>query len=191
MFLKQSMAIIFGSLLLSIGINCFLVPHHLLDGGIIGLALIVHYYFEVQAGLAMILLSLPLFIYAWFFKRVYFYNSLHGLLVSSLLIDWLSPLRTFIHMPIFPSMMTGGLFIGFGIGLMLRFETSTGGTDLLAHMVSKATSINAGVLIFIIDGIVVLLGFKTLGLHTFLYSCGVITVVGATTALIVHKKRIE
>ncbi|MDZ5712828.1 YitT family protein [Jeotgalibacillus sp. HH7-29] len=182
------MAIVFGSLMLSAGINGFLVPHHLLDGGMIGLALIVHYYFGIQAGLAMILLSLPLFIYSWFKNRAYFFNSLHGLFVSSLLIDWLSPLRTFFQISILPSVLAGGLLIGFGIGLMLRFETSTGGTDLLAHIISRAVSINAGVVIFIVDGIVILLGYQVLGLHTFLYSCGVITIVGAVTAIIVHRK---
>ncbi|WP_322421807.1 YitT family protein [Jeotgalibacillus haloalkalitolerans] len=188
MLLKKSMAIVFGSLMLSAGINGFLVPHHLLDGGMIGLALIVHYYFGIQAGLAMILLSLPLFIYSWFKNRAYFFNSLHGLFVSSLLIDWLSPLRTFFQISILPSVLAGGLLIGFGIGLMLRFETSTGGTDLLAHIISRAVSINAGVVIFIVDGIVILLGYQVLGLHTFLYSCGVITIVGAVTAIIVHRK---
>ena len=44
-------AILIGSLLLGIGINGFLVPHHLLDGGITGLALIIHYYFGFPTGL--------------------------------------------------------------------------------------------------------------------------------------------
>lgn len=177
-----------GSFMLATGINGFLVPHHLLDGGMIGLALIAHYYFGVQVGLAMILLSVPLFIYAWFMKRAYFYNSLHGLFVSSLLIDWLSPLRSFFQMPILPSVIAGGLLIGFGIGLMLLFETSTGGTDLLAHMISKAVSMNTGIVIFIVDGVVILLGYQVLGLHTFLYSCGVIIIVGAVTAITLQRK---
>ncbi|MFB1083419.1 YitT family protein [Jeotgalibacillus sp. JSM ZJ347] len=188
MLLKKSMAIILGSLMLALGINGFLVPHHLLDGGMIGLALIAHYYFGIQAGLAMIFFSVPLFVYSWFTKRAYFYSSLHGLFVSSLFIDWLSPLRQVFQMPVVPSVIAGGLFIGLGIGLMLRFETSTGGTDLLAHIISKAVSINAGIVIFIIDGIVILLGYQVLGLYTFIYSCCVITIVGAVTALIVHRK---
>ncbi|WP_404408133.1 YitT family protein [Jeotgalibacillus malaysiensis] len=191
MLFKKSIAIMVGSFMLAVGINGFLVPHHLLDGGMIGLALIAHYYFDIQAGLAMILLSVPLFIYAWFFKRAYFYNSLHGLFVSSLLIDWLSPLRTLLQMPILPSVIAGGLLIGCGIGLMLRFDTSTGGTDLLAHIISKASSINAGIVIFMIDGMVVIIGYQAIGLHTFLYSCGVITIVGAATAITVYRKQNE
>lgn len=47
------MAVLIGSLLLSIGINGFLVPHHILDGGVTGLALILDYYFGFPPGLAM------------------------------------------------------------------------------------------------------------------------------------------
>ncbi|TDL34830.1 hypothetical protein E2R51_03665 [Jeotgalibacillus sp. S-D1] len=186
--IKKSLAIVFGSLILSIGINAFLVPFHLLDGGMIGLALILHYFWDVQAGLAMILLSCPLFIYAWFKQRTYFYNSLHGLLVSSLMIDWLSPLRYAFSFPLPLSSLAGGLFIGAGIGLMLRFETSTGGTDLIAQMISKAMKLNVGAVIFLVDGIVVLLGYKVIGLEGFLYSCVVICIVGLTTSLIVSRQ---
>lgn len=185
--IKKSVAIFFGSLLLSIGINGFLVPFHLLDGGMIGLALILHYYWDIQTGLAMILLSSPLFIFAWFKQRTYFYNSLHGLLVSSLMIDWLSPLRYVFSFPLPVSSMAGGLMIGAGIGLMLRFDTSTGGTDLMAQMISKIMRLNVGAVIFLVDGIVVLLGYKAIGLEGFLHSCLVICIVGLTTSLIVRK----
>ena len=185
--IKKGFAIIGGSLLLSVGINAFLVPYHLLDGGMIGLALILHYFFDVQTGLAMICLSIPLFIYAWFKQRTFFYNSLHGLFVSSLLLDLLAPLRYIVMLPLPMSSITGGLFIGLGIGLMLRFETSTGGTDLLAQMISTVVKLNVGIIIFLVDGVVVVLGYKTLGLEIFLYSCVVIGVVGITTSLMVKE----
>ena len=59
------LALVVGSILLGIGINGFLVPHQLLDGGIIGLALILQYYFDFHAGLWSALLSSPLILYAW------------------------------------------------------------------------------------------------------------------------------
>jgi uncharacterized membrane-anchored protein YitT (DUF2179 family) len=183
-------AILIGSLLIGIGINGFLVPYHLLDGGIIGIALILHYYFHIQTGLCMILLSIPLCIYAYFRERNYFYSSFHGLMVSSFFIDWLAPLRTQFSVPIIGSTIIGGLIIGVGIGIMLRYETSTGGTDLLAHIISKATPLNIGVIIFIIDGLVVTVGYKALGAESFLFSCLAILTVGFMTSLIVnHEQR--
>ncbi|MDM5214708.1 YitT family protein [Peribacillus sp. NJ4] len=181
--LQKITAILIGSLLLSIGINGFLVPHHLLDGGITGIALIIHYYFDFLTGLAMFLLSIPLCIFAWINERTFFYNSFLGLIFASMFIDCLAPLRNQFSLSIFPSMLIGGGLIGIGVGIMLRFEASTGGTDLLAQIISKAMSVNIGVVIFMIDGLIVTSAFKMLELKAFLFSGLTICIIGMITSL--------
>jgi uncharacterized membrane-anchored protein YitT (DUF2179 family) len=173
---------------LGLGINGFLVPHHLLDGGIIGLGLILHYFYGWPTGLSMILLSIPLYVLAWFYERKYFYYSLHGLVASSLCIDFFSFFNGTFHAGILLSTMVGGLLVGAGIGLMLRYETSTGGTDLLAQLLTSKTSLNVGLLIFLIDGLIVLGGLKVIGLERFLYSFLTILFVGIMTSLTVVRK---
>lgn len=84
-FIKKSIVIVIGSILVSLGINLFLAPYEVLDGGIIGIGLISYYLWGLQTGFIIILLSIPIFIIAWIYYRDYFYNSLHGLLVSSFL----------------------------------------------------------------------------------------------------------
>jgi len=180
---QKAAAILIGSLLLSIGINGFLIPHQLLDGGITGIALILHYYFDFPTGLAMFLLSIPLCIYAWIYERTFFYNSFLGLIVASIFIDWLEPLRNQFFLSIFPSMLIGGGLIGIGVGIMLRYEVSTGGTDLLAQFISKAMSVNIGVVIFMIDGLIVTSAFKMLELKAFLFSGLTICMIGLITSL--------
>ncbi|KEZ53276.1 MULTISPECIES: YitT family protein [Metabacillus] len=177
-------AIIIGSLLIGIGINGFLVPHHLIDGGVDGAALIMHYYFDFKTGLCILLFSIPLCMYAWFYKPAYFYSSFHGLLVSAFFIDLLDPLRTSFDLPIFLSSLIGGCVIGIGIGIMLRNDTSTGGTDLLARLISDYTSLNIGIAILLVDGLVVLAGYKTLELRSFVFSCITIAVVGLVTSIV-------
>ncbi|PRA73890.1 hypothetical protein CQ056_27630 [Peribacillus simplex] len=179
---QKAAAILIGSLLLSIGINGFLIPHQLLDGGITGIALILHYYFDFPTGLAMFLLSIPLCIYAWIYERTFFYNSFLGLIVASIFIDWLEPLRNQFSLSIFPSMLIGGGLIGIGVGIMLRYEASTGGTDLLAQFISKAFSVNIGVVIFMIDGLIVTSALNTLELKAFLFSCLTICIIGMITS---------
>ncbi|WP_409305834.1 YitT family protein [Peribacillus sp. SCS-155] len=181
--IEKLVAIIVGSFLLAIGINGFLVPYHLIDGGIIGIALILHYFFDYQTGICMFILSVPLGIYAWLYERIYVYTSVPGLVCSSLMIDFLSPLQSTFDVPIYFSVLMGGTLIGIGIGLMLRNETSTGGTELLAKFISNATSINIAIVIFIIDGIIVGAGSFTLGAQSFLFSCFTILIVGIITSL--------
>ncbi|MGG2087157.1 YitT family protein [Priestia aryabhattai] len=185
---KKILIVFVGSLLLSIGINGFLVPHYLLDGGTIGIALILHYYFEFPTGVTIIILGLPLCWFAWIYERHYFYNSFYGLIISSLLIDWLEPIKNQFQFSVFPSVIFGGIFIGTGVGLMLRYETSTGGTDLLAQLLSKAFSLNIGIVILSIDGLIITAALPLLGPKTFLFSCSTIFIGGMTTSLITKKK---
>jgi uncharacterized membrane-anchored protein YitT (DUF2179 family) len=182
------LAVLVGSMLLGIGVNGFLVPHHLLDGGMIGIGLIMHYFYGWPTGLTMIFLSIPLYVLAWILERKYFFHSLHGLLVSSLFIDLFAPVEQGLQLGIFSSAVIGGLLVGCGIGLMLRYETSTGGTDLLAQLIHKFFSLNVGLLIFMIDGLVVLSGLTVIGMEKFMYSLLTITCVGLMTALCVIKR---
>ncbi|WP_204555480.1 YitT family protein [Bacillus ectoiniformans] len=186
-FIEKMLAILFGSCLLSIGINLFLVPFDLLDGGIIGISLILYYLLGVKVGLTIIIVSLPIFLLAWFYSKSYFYNSLHGMLVSSFMIDILHPLTAWFTSAVHPSPLVssilGGIFIGLGIGIMLRFETSTGGTDLLAQFLAKMYRINVGLIIFLIDFIVILAGGILLSADTLLLSTITIIFVGLSTGL--------
>lgn len=91
---RKHVIIVIGSFLIAMGTNFFLVPHKVLDGGVIGIALIANYVFDLHIGFVIILCSIPMFIAAWMLNREIFYNSLSGMLISSFVIDLLSPLQT-------------------------------------------------------------------------------------------------
>ncbi|PGT84442.1 YitT family protein [Bacillus sp. AFS040349] len=179
--------IVLGSLLLSIGINVFLTPYKVLDGGMIGIGLILHYLFNLKTGLMIIVFSTPIFLVAWIYYRKYFYNSLHGLLLSSFFIDLLKPLDGIVHASPIVSSIIGGIFVGSGIGLMLRIGTSTGGTDLLAQFISDKSGVNVGILIFFIDMVVIMLGGLLISSETLILSCVTIVFVGLTTTIVSSK----
>jgi uncharacterized membrane-anchored protein YitT (DUF2179 family) len=179
--IKRTVAIFLGSMLIGVGINGFIVPFHLLDGGMIGISLLVKYVWGYKVGLTLVLLSLPVYLLAWKLERRYFINSIHGLLVSSIIIDLLAPLRGIFSVSIMEGSLLGGLFIGTGIGWMLRYETSTGGSDLLALFVSRWLSINVGIVIFLIDAGVILAGLYIMGEGILFYSLVTILSVGFAT----------
>ncbi|MFY2158365.1 YitT family protein [Cytobacillus firmus] len=181
---EDTSAAVVGSMSIALGINTFLIPNKVLDGGIIGLGLIISYLLNTNAGFTIMVLSIPIFALAWFKYRSYFFNSLHGMLLSSFFIDLFHnvnqvPIK---FSPILSS-FTGGVFIGFGIGLMLRFETSTGGTDLLAQYFSEFIKINVGIIILIMDVFVICLGGLFVSTETFFLSAITISSGGITTSL--------
>ena len=159
--LQKALTIFIGSLFVAIGVNVFLVPFGLLDGGAIGISLIIHYAMGVKVGLTFLIVSIPIFMLAWKYYRSFFYNGIHGMLLSSLIMDLLYPLnmigRELITDPLL-SAICGGIFIGVGVGIMLRLDISIGGTDLLGQMIARKLSINPGVMIFCIDILIVTMG---------------------------------
>lgn len=190
MFIKKSLIIVIGSILVAIGINFFLVPFHLLDGGGIGLGLIIHYLFDVKVGLAIIFISAPIFLVAWVNYRSFFYNGIHGMLISSLIIDIFYPFHI-LGAKIIPNgivgALCGGILVGLGIGLMLQWDTTICGTDLLAQIVSRLVKVNAGICIFLIDYFVVLLGSIIVDSVSIFHSSLTVITVGITTSLMVRK----
>ncbi|WP_010098814.1 YitT family protein [Ornithinibacillus scapharcae] len=182
--IQKILAVVFGSLMIGIGINYFVIPHHLLDGGIIGLGLLGKYAFDLQPGLTIIILSIPLYLIAFFYNRNYFYNGVHGLLVSSFFIDLFRPLSYFSVFPIFLSSLSGGIVIGIGISIMLINNISAGGSDLLALILSKITSINVGIFILSFDSIVILTGALVIPEATVLYSAILVGAVGLTAFVV-------
>lgn len=186
-FVTKLMAIISGSTVLAIGVNWFLMPLKVLDGGVIGLGLITNYIWGWSPGLTIIIISIPIFVIAWFKYRSYFYNSLHGLLISSLFIDFFQPSSTFFksHFQMNPiaGSLIGGFLVGLGIGLMLRYGASTGGTDLLAQFFADLYHVNVGVIIFLIDALVISLGGILFSSGTFFLSILTIVAVGFTTSI--------
>jgi len=184
MYLYKALLIIISSTFIALGINLFLIPYEILDGGIIGIGLILNYLWNLKPGLMIIYLSIPIFMVAWFYYRDFFYNSLHGMIISSFLIDLFRPLQHLIRVEPMISSILGGILVGLGIGLMLKYKTSTGGTDLIAQFICDKTGINVGIIIFLIDAMVVLLGGLLISASTLLLSIVTILFVGMTTSLI-------
>ncbi|RDW20914.1 YitT family protein [Oceanobacillus chungangensis] len=183
--LNKAISIIVGSLCIAIGINFFVIPYHLLDGGIIGIGLLLNYTYGLKPGLAIILISIPLYTLAFYYNRSYFYNGIHGLLISSLLIDFFHFISLWNtgEIPILINALIAGLLIGIGIGMMLLNEISTGGIDLLALIVSNITKLNPGIFIFIIDCFILLIGWFVVPELIFFYSCIMVLTVDCTTYL--------
>ncbi|OMP67200.1 YitT family protein [Domibacillus epiphyticus] len=191
-FVHKTISIIIGSLLLGIGVNVFLVPYELLDGGTIGVGLIVHYLTGIKIGFVVIMMSIPIFLIAWFYNRSYFYNSLHGMMFSSFMIDVLYPIHTFgndLYFSPFTNALLGGIFVGSGIGTMLRYDTSIGGTDLFGQMVAKHLKVNPGIIIFIIDFFIISIGSIVFSIGSLLLCLMTVICVGFMTSLISRKNR--
>lgn len=189
--MKKFVILCFSSVCIGIGLNLFIIPIHLISGGIFGVSLLIKYVWGIKVGHAMIMINTPIYLLSLVYNKTYFINAILGLVFTSTIIDWLTPLNGMVHLPIMMSVIFGGLIMGIGIGLMLRLHISPGGVDLLALLISKSTAINPGFIIFIIDSLIIIAGIIILKDLKLIYSLITISCVGISVALLNSYKSIN
>lgn len=188
---KKLAVIGFGSTMIGVGINGFILPFHLINGGFFGISLLLNYLWGVKAGLTFIALNIPVYLFAFKTAPLYFYNGLMCAIISGFMMEILGPLNGTIQLPIIISVMVGATLIGIGVGVMLRAHISPGGMDLLALLISKWSKVNVGVILFVIDAMIIVTGLLTLQEAKMFYSLLIVSIVGLLASVITSLRGVE
>lgn len=169
---KPYLMIFGGCLVMTVAMNFFLIPFKLAPGGVSGLSTVVYYLLNnaIPVGTLMLFFNIPLFVAGFKTKgRRFILRSLYGAVLLSVMIDVSAPFTeklVKVYLVEFDSAMAtpdlllngllGGAIMGLGLGIVLKEEATTGGTDLAAAVVRKFIRLSLGELIFIFDGSVIL-----------------------------------
>lgn len=171
---------IFGTLLMAISVDLFLLPNKLSVGGFSGLGTIGFYIFNIPVGTTTLILNIPLFIIALIKNgKKFFLDSLIGTLSLSLFLNLFENLISVTNSG-FLACIYGGILSGIGTSIVLKANASTGGSDLLAQIVkSYKSDIKPGTIIVLIDTIVVVISTIVFGnIEIGLYSAIAIYIMG-------------
>ena len=149
---------ILGAFIMAIAVSLFLLPNELSSGGFSGIATILYYLFNFPVGTTIIILNVPLFIFATLkIGKRFLLKSLLGTISLSIFIDILEKLTPITHYKIL-ACVYGGILTGLGTALILRAHSSTGGSDLAGNIIKEYKPMaRTGNLIMIIDAIIVIL----------------------------------
>ena len=147
-----------GAFIIAIAVSLFLLPNELSSGGFSGIATILYYLFNFPVGTTIIILNVPLFIFATLkIGKRFLLKSLLGTISLSVFIDILEKLTPITHDKIL-ACVYGGILTGLGTALILRAHSSTGGSDLAGNIIKEYKPMaRTGNLIMIIDAIIVVL----------------------------------
>lgn len=184
------LATIVGSALFSLGFSLFLQPNEINSGGISGLAMVIVEVTGVgSVGTLTILINLPLFILGA--KKIgsrFFFGSLLGMLLSSVLIDAFALIPFFVQDPMIATLY-GGVLCGIGVGVVFAAGTSTGGSDILIRLLKlKYRNVPIGQISMTFDVIVVLLtGIVFRDASRALYSGLAAFICGKAVDLVVYR----
>lgn len=169
-----------GSILMAVGVSLLLLPNELSTGGFAGIATIIYYLFKLPVGTTMLVLNIPLLILAYFkVGKKLLIRSIYGTVTLSVFVDIFDK-----FMPLtqdkFLGCIYGGILSGIGTAIILRYNASTGGSDLLSYVIrSFKPQYRSSTLILITDTIIITLNvivFKTIEVG--LYSAIAIYLMG-------------
>lgn len=154
----ETVLTIIGALIMALGVSLFLLPNQLSSGGVAGVATITYYLLKIPMGTMILLINVPLFIMA-FFKvgKSFFVKSLIGTIALSYFIDFFDKFEPLTN-DRFLACIYGGILLGLGTAIILKVNSSTGGSDIVSFIVKEyKPNVKVGNLIMIIDIIIVAL----------------------------------
>jgi uncharacterized membrane-anchored protein YitT (DUF2179 family) len=166
--------IFLGAFLQALAIRLFLVPGHLVSGGIGGLAQLINYYTGFPIGVMILIGNIPLLVLGWrhLGGRRFAMRTAFAVVVVSIFTDLLV-----LFLPseglsndIVLNTLYGGVISGIGYGLVYRGHGTSGGTDILVRIITnwRAIPISQGYLIT--DSLIMLLGGLTYSWRNALYA---------------------
>ena len=134
-----------GALIAAFSIECFLVPNDVIDGGIVGISIILdHFFTKYGLGLFIFVLNIPFVLLA--FNKIgkkFVAQTIYAVIMLSLGVDYFHNFHVITTEPIL-IVVFGGILLGTGVGLVLKNGGSMDGTEILSLVLSKKFGFSVG-----------------------------------------------
>ncbi|MDG0874715.1 YitT family protein [Paenibacillus thiaminolyticus] len=146
--------IIFGAACIAASFNLFLLPHHLLSGGLSGVSLVTNYLTGWNPSILYFTFNLPILIWGWFVlgKRFIGYSILSVATTTWLLT--VIPVHSVTNEPLLAAIF-GGTLVGIGSGVSLRVGGSSGGFDIIGSIVTRYRDFSIQSILIVLNGAVI------------------------------------
>lgn len=145
--LQRALLITLGAALMAVGLEIFLVPNHVIDGGIVGVSIILSYLSGWNLGLFIFILNIPFFFIGYKqIGKTFALSTLYGIIILSIGTALLHPVPAFTQDILLASVF-GGIVLGIGVGLVIRYGGSLDGTEILAILFNKKLPFSVGEII--------------------------------------------
>lgn len=142
--IKMIFFIILGSILMGVGIEEFLVPNKILDGGITGISIMLSHLTGIKLGLFIFILNIPFFYIGYKqIGKTFALSTLLGITVLSISTTLLHDVPVFTTDPLLATVF-GGIVLGAGVGIVIRYGGSLDGTEILAILANKKLPFSVG-----------------------------------------------
>ncbi|HNQ83101.1 MAG TPA: YitT family protein [Bacteroidales bacterium] len=151
-----------GAFVMAAGFVLFITPYKIVPGGVYGISIILHHLFDFPVGLTAICLDIPITIIGTRILGPRFgVKTVVGFTLTAVFVDTLTYFWG--DLPLVQdngllSSIYGGVLVGIGLGLIFKARATSGGSDVIAMIISKFNKMPPGQMIILVDSIVVIAG---------------------------------
>ena len=188
---KDAVLIIIGTFILAVGLVFFIAPYKFVPGGVYGISIVIHHLFGTPIGLVALCLDIPLLLIGIkILGNRFGIKTVVGLVLTACFVDVLGMVsgnNPLVEDDALLSAIFGGALAGFGLGLVFRAKATSGGTDIVAMILSKYTRLPMGQSLIYVDSAIVLIGLAAF--HDWkipLYSWLIIFITGKVIDMVIE-----
>ena len=195
--LRDALLIVVGSALFAVGVDCFEIPYGLAAGGVTGLATVRAASAEslgliLPVGLQTIVMNVLLMAFVVRSgNKGYIARTIAGILACGILTDALVPVLPVLggENDLLLCALWGGVITGVGLGLVFRTGGNTGGTDIVAQLISRRFGVPVGVSVIIVDGVIIAFSATVFSIEQALYAAVAMFICGKVIDAVVDGPR--
>lgn len=164
------LVIILGAMLAAYSLDTFLIPNNILDGGVTGISITISKVFSIPISLLVILINIP-FVYIGYrnLGKNFLMRTIVSMLTFSLALSFFESFHE-VTDEILLATIFGGVLLGIGVGLIIRVGACVDGTESVALVISKKTSLSVGQIVMIFNFIIYSIATLIFGIDRALYS---------------------
>ena len=146
MIIKKLIFLSIGAFVAAFALECFLVPNNIIDGGIVGISMIISYITKFNLGLLIFIINIP-FICLAFTKlgKKFVLQTFYALAMLAVALNLFAGFH--ITEDLLLATVFGGIILGTGVGIVLKNEGSLDGTEILSLVLSKKFGLSVGEII--------------------------------------------
>ncbi|MCM3568012.1 YitT family protein [Neobacillus mesonae] len=147
----RMVGITLGAILMATGLEIFLVPNNVIDGGITGISIMISYLTGWKLGIFLFLLNIP-FVFLGYKQmgKTFALSTIYGIVVLSTFTAVFQPVPAFTD-DILLATVFGGMIVGIGVGLVIRNGGALDGTEILAIVINNKVPFSVGQIIMIMN----------------------------------------
>lgn len=189
--------IVLGSLVFALGVDCFEIPYGLAAGGVTGLATVFSAIaesagFHLPVGMQTIVMNVALMaLVVRSGDRGYIARTVAGIVACGVLTDALVPLLPVVgsEQDLLLCALWGGVVTGVGLGLVFRTGGNTGGTDIVAQIISRRLGVPVGTAVIVVDGVIIAFSATVFSVEQALYAAVAMFISGKVIDAVVDGPR--